>query len=61
MHEGGVNKRVASTLVRVAEKTRHQRDQGLPEGPGTRVLVAAARLIAGGISPRDACHAAITT
>jgi nitric oxide reductase NorQ protein len=61
MHEGGVDRRIASTLVRVAEKTRHLRDQGLQEGPGTRVLVAAARLIAGGISPRDACHAAITT
>src|SRR6478752_6006520 len=61
MHEGGVDRRIASTLVRVAEKTRHLRDQGLQEGPGTRVLVAAARLIAGGVSPRDACHAAITT
>ena len=61
MHEGGVDRKVASTLVRVAEKTRHLRDQGLQEGPGTRVLVAAARLIAGGVSARDACHSAITT
>lgn len=61
MHESGVDRRTASTLVKVAEKTRHLRDQGLQEGPGTRVLVAAARLIAGGVSPRDACHAAITT
>ena len=61
MHEGGVDRKVAATLVRIAEKTRHLRDQGLQEGPGTRVLVAAARLIAGGVSPRDACHAAITT
>lgn len=61
MHEGGVDKRIASMLVKVAEKTRNLRDQGLQEGPGTRVLVAAARLIAGGVAPRDACHAAITT
>jgi nitric oxide reductase NorQ protein len=61
MHEGEVDRRTAASLVRVAEKIRHLRDQGLQEGPGTRVLVAAARLIAGGVSPRDACHAAITT
>ncbi|MEP6834070.1 MAG: CbbQ/NirQ/NorQ C-terminal domain-containing protein, partial [Gemmatimonas sp.] len=61
MHESGVDKRIAATLVRIAEKTRHLRDQGLQEGPGTRVLVAAARLIVNGVSPRDACHAAITT
>ncbi len=61
MHEGGVDKKVAVTLVRIAERVRQLRDQGLQEGPGTRVLVAAARLIAAGLSVRDACHAAITT
>ena len=61
MHESGVDRRIAATLVKVADKTRHLRDQGLPEGPGTRVLVSAARLIAAGVSPRDACHSAITT
>jgi nitric oxide reductase NorQ protein len=61
MHEGGVNRAVAASLVRIAEKVRNLRDQGLPEGPGTRVLVAAARLIAGGIATRDACRAAITS
>ena len=60
-HEGGVDETLAHSLVRIAEKVRHLRDQGLQEGPGTRVLVAAARLIANGVSPRDACHAAITT
>lgn len=59
--ESGVDKKVATTLVKIAEKTRNLRDQGLQEGPGTRVLVAAARLIASGVSPHDACHAAITT
>ena len=61
MRESGVDKRVAATLVRIAEKTRNLRDQGLQEGPGTRLLVSAARLMASGLAPRDACHAAITT
>ncbi len=60
MHEGGVDKATARSLVEIAEKVRHLRDQGLPEGPGTRLLVTAARLIAKGVSPRDACHSAIT-
>ena len=61
MHEGGVDRRTATSLVRIATKARHLQDQGLQEGPGTRVIVAAARLIAGGVPARDACHAAITT
>jgi nitric oxide reductase NorQ protein len=38
---------------------RRLREEGLPEGPGTRTVVAAARLIAGGIAPADACRAAM--
>jgi nitric oxide reductase NorQ protein len=38
---------------------RRLRDQGLPEGPGTRLIVATARLIAGGIPAVDACRAAL--
>jgi nitric oxide reductase NorQ protein len=40
---------------------RRLRDQGLAEGPGTRLLVSAARLIAGGIAPRTACRTAIAS
>ncbi|MGV3707372.1 MAG: CbbQ/NirQ/NorQ/GpvN family protein [Gemmatimonas sp.] len=61
MHESGIDRKMATTLVKLGEKARHLRDQGLQEGPGTRTLVAAARLIKGGVAPRDACHAAITT
>ncbi|MEP6621795.1 MAG: CbbQ/NirQ/NorQ/GpvN family protein [bacterium] len=61
MHEGGIERPMAASLVDIAGKVRNLRDQGLPEGPGTRLLVATARLIARGISPRDACHAAMTS
>ena len=60
-HEGGVDLRTARSLVSVAERVRRLRDQGLTEGPGTRLLVSAARLISNGIAPRDACHAALSS
>jgi nitric oxide reductase NorQ protein len=57
--EGGVSRRTAKVLVEIGERVRRLRDQGLPEGPGTRLLVAAAQLIAQDIPPREACDAAI--
>ncbi len=60
-HEGGVDLRTARSLVSVAERVRRLRDQGLTEGPGTRLLVSAARLISNGIAPREACHAALSS
>jgi nitric oxide reductase NorQ protein len=38
---------------------RRLKEQGLAEGPGTRLLVAAGRLIADGIPPIDACRSAL--
>ncbi|AHG91921.1 ATPase associated with various cellular activities AAA_5 [Gemmatirosa kalamazoonensis] len=58
-HEGGVKPSVASALVELARRARRLRDQGLAEGPGTRLVVATARLIAGGIPPMDACRVAL--
>jgi nitric oxide reductase NorQ protein len=58
-HEGGVPARTASSLVELARRVRRLRDQGLGEGPGTRLLVATARLIAGGIPVDAACRAAL--
>ena len=58
-HEGGVAPRVARQLVEIAVQVRRLRDQGLAEGPGTRLLVATARLIAGGVPPVTACRAAL--
>jgi nitric oxide reductase NorQ protein len=58
-HESGVRPVVAKALVELGRRVRHLKEQGLAEGPGTRLLVSAARLIADGISPAEACRAAI--
>ena len=59
VHEGGVDRHQAADLVALAGRIRTLRDRGLPEVPSTRLLVAAARLIASGVAPREACRAAI--
>lgn len=58
-HEAGLKRSVAASLVDVAHRVRRLRDQGLAEGPGTRLLVSAGRLIAEGTSPAHACQVAI--
>jgi nitric oxide reductase NorQ protein len=57
--EGGIALDLARSLVELATRIRALRAQGLAEGPGTRLLVSAARLAAAGIDAGDACHAAI--
>jgi len=59
VHEGGVSHHHAADLVALAGRIRKLRDRGLPEVPSTRLLVAAARLIASGVAPREACRVAI--
>jgi nitric oxide reductase NorQ protein len=58
-HESGVKRATATALVELARKVRRLRDQGLAEGPGTRLLVATARLIVGGIPAAQACRSAL--
>lgn len=58
-HEGGVDDPTARGLVSLAGRLRNLRDRGLAEVPSTRVLVATARLVAGGIPVRDACRSAL--
>ena len=58
-HEGGVPRETAAELVAFARRVRRLKDEGLVEGPGTRLIVAAARLIAGGIPVPEACYAAL--
>ena len=36
-------------------------DRGLAEVPSTRLLIAAARIIASGVEERDACYAAVVS
>jgi nitric oxide reductase NorQ protein len=57
--EGGVDAAMAQRLVRIAGNLRNLADRGLEDGPGTRTLVHAARLIASGLTPRAACEAAL--
>jgi nitric oxide reductase NorQ protein len=58
-HEGGVDERTAAGLVKLVQRVRQLRDQGLAEAPSTRLLVSAARLISSGISAREAIHSAL--
>jgi nitric oxide reductase NorQ protein len=59
VHESGVSEDMARSLISLAEKTRNLKDQGLTEGASTRLLINAAKLMAGGIEPKTACVAAI--
>lgn len=58
-HEGGVKRPMAQALVELSRRIRNLKEQGLVEGPGTRLLVSTARLIASGIPPVDACQVAL--
>jgi nitric oxide reductase NorQ protein len=55
-HESGVDRATAHQLVTLGVQLRRLRDRGLAEVPSTRLLVATARLIAGGIAPKTACR-----
>jgi nitric oxide reductase NorQ protein len=59
VHEGGVDRATGAELVSLATRLRQLRDRGLAEVPSTRLLVAAARLIASGVPPKEACRTAI--
>lgn len=58
-HESGVKRATAVSLVTLAHRVRRLRDEGLAEAPGTRLLVATARLIAGGVAANEACRVAL--
>ena len=58
-HEGGVDEPTARSLVELGLRVRRLRDRGLAEVPSTRLLVATARLVAGGIDPGQACRVAL--
>lgn len=61
MTESGVPRACAASLVTLVERIRPLRDRGLAEAPSTRILVAAAQLVAAGIPERRACEVAIAT
>lgn len=57
--ESGASHALAHDLAVLGRRLRELRDRGLVEVPSTRLLIAAARLIGGGIPVREACHTAI--
>ncbi|NLG77961.1 MAG: CbbQ/NirQ/NorQ/GpvN family protein, partial [Xanthomonadaceae bacterium] len=61
VRESGTDEATAHMLVTLAQRLRALRDRGLAEEPSTRLLVAAASLIASGIPLKDACRAAIVS
>ncbi len=59
VHESGVKRATANSLVELARRIRRLKEQGLAEGPGTRLLVSTGRLIADGIPAVKACQSAL--
>ncbi len=53
--EADIDRPTAVELVKLASRVRNLEDQGLVEVPSTRLLVAAGRLIAGGVDRQTAC------
>jgi nitric oxide reductase NorQ protein len=58
-HEAGVGSDEAASLVRLGQAIRRLDAAGLREVASTRVLIAAGRLVAAGVSAREAARAAI--
>ena len=58
-HESGIERDRAIALVTLTNRLRQLGDRGLAEVPSTRLIVATARLVAGNIPVRAACHAAL--
>ncbi len=58
-HETGLDESVSASLVKLGNLTRKLKDQGLPEGASTRLLIHAGKLIKSGLAPREAVEAAV--
>tara|TARA_B100000315_G_scaffold247599_1_gene276507 strand:- start:1577 stop:2401 length:825 start_codon:yes stop_codon:yes gene_type:complete len=58
-HETGISPSMAARVVKLGEKVRNLQHHGLDEGVSTRLLIYTASLICQGISPQQACDAAI--
>ena len=59
--EGGVSPELAGQLSLLGEKARNLGERELEEGPSTRLLIYAARLIAQGVEARRACETAVVS
>ncbi len=59
--ESGVGEDLARDLALLGEKARNLGEKELEEGPSTRLLIYAARLIGEGVEPRRACETAVVS
>ena len=59
VREAGVDAPTAEALALAGAQIRHLDEQNLLEGPSTRLLIYAGRLIVQGVAPRRACDVAI--
>jgi nitric oxide reductase NorQ protein len=57
--EGGMERELALSLVKLAIMTRNLKDSGLAEGASTRLLIQAGKLIGDGVDIQSACRVAI--
>jgi nitric oxide reductase NorQ protein len=58
-HESGIEREQSVALVTLTNRLRQLGERGLAEVPSTRLIVATARLVSGGIPIRAACRAAL--
>ncbi|RTM10600.1 MAG: CbbQ/NirQ/NorQ/GpvN family protein [Hyphomicrobiales bacterium] len=57
--ESGIERKLASTLVRIAQRARNLKGHGLEEGASTRMLINAGILAKRGIPIEEACEIAL--
>lgn len=57
--EGGIDRELADSLVKLAGMTRSLKESGLAEGASTRLLIQAGKLTQDGIDIHTACRVAI--
>lgn len=60
-HEAGVSGELAGSLALMADRARNLDESGMEEGPSTRLLIYAGRLMAKGIEPRRACETTVVS
>ncbi|HET9732312.1 MAG TPA: CbbQ/NirQ/NorQ/GpvN family protein [Acidimicrobiales bacterium] len=58
-HEAGIDHETAARLVNLGQAIRRLENAGLREVASTRVLIAAGRLVAAGLSSREAARSAV--
>jgi nitric oxide reductase NorQ protein len=57
--ESGIDSGQAALLAQLGAEVRHLDKQNLLEGPSTRLLVHAGRLVVQGVAPKRACEVAV--